>query len=70
MGSMLPSPPAMQIAMPQATPTPPLFGMKAQGADLRKTAQADRAKAFGGSLMGSQLTAANTGGKSLLGQTG
>lgn len=65
----IPTPPAIQ--MPAAPPPVPMFGMnQTPGADLRKKAQQDKSSAYSGSLLGSQLASANTGGKSLMGQTG
>jgi len=51
-------------------PAPPAFGTDQPGAALRKKGQDAQKAAFSGSLMGSQLQAANTGGKTLLGQAG
>lgn len=51
-------------------PTAPAFGQDTPGAGLRAKGQQAQAKAFSGSLMGSQLQSANTGGKTLLGQAG
>jgi hypothetical protein len=69
MGFLMPKPPQMNIALPRA-PKPPVFGQDAPGAGLRQQGQQAQAKAFGGSLMGSQLQSANVGGKTLLGQAG
>ncbi len=72
----------MSFAMPKAptlnpnllaglkAPAPPVFGGDAPGAGLRQKGQKAQASAFSGSLMGSQLQSANTGGKTLLGQAG
>jgi hypothetical protein len=63
-------PPSPSIQMPPTPPPPPMFGQQPPGAANRVKAQSDRAKAFSGSLMGSQLSAASTGQKTLLGATG
>lgn len=67
----LPQPQLPAIASLQAPAPPPMFGAaQTAGAQFRKQQQSDRARAFGGSLMGTQLASANVGGKTLLGQAG
>ena len=72
MSFKLPSPTFNPNLLSQAgrPPQPPVFGQEQPGAGLRKAGQKAQAQAFAGSLMGSQLQAANTGGKTLLGQAG
>ena len=72
MSFKLPSPQFNPNLLAQAgrPPQPPVFGAEQPGAGLRKQGQKAQAAAFGWSLMGSQLQAANTGGKTLLGQAG
>jgi len=70
MGFMLPKVPPPNISMLPKPPKAPVFGQEAPGAQLRQQGQQAQAKAFGGSLMGTQLQAANIGGKTLLGQSG
>lgn len=72
MSFKLPSPQINPNLLAQAgrPPSPPVFGQEQPGAALRKKGQEAQARAFGGSLMGSQLQSANTGGKTLLGQAG
>jgi hypothetical protein len=74
MSFMMPKPPAFNpnaVAQLGRPPPVPVFGKdNLQGAALREKGQKAQAAAFSGSLMGSQLQSANTGGKTLLGQAG
>ena len=64
----MPPPPNIPAAPMQAQPL--MVGLQPEGAALRQKSQADKATAFGGSLLGSRLQTAQTGSKTLLGQTG
>jgi hypothetical protein len=69
MSFMMPKPPTFQMAAVGARPPSAVpFGQDVPGAALRTQGQKAQQKAFSGSLMGSQLQAANVGGKTLLGQ--
>ena len=73
MSFMMPKPPSFNpnLAASVGRPPPvPVFGKDLAGEELRTEGKKAQARAFSGSLMGSQLQAATTGGKTLLGQAG